>query len=145
VHSGCQLRPSTSSWSHLPTGIDNTGPIYLCFLSSLPHNTSPPVTTAVFGSFLSSLYYKLTLHIGGAGLPILMIRKVSWDPKKDGLLAQSRQSARRFLQSSELGHPHSLNRKRVCPPPPPHWFRGDTLAWEWGGTNSEDGTCTLVL
>jgi hypothetical protein len=30
---------------------------------------------------------------------------------------QSRQSAKLFLQSSELGLPPSLSRKRVCPPP----------------------------
>ncbi len=30
---------------------------------------------------------------------------------------QSRQSAKLFLKSSELGHPHPLTRRRVCPPP----------------------------
>jgi hypothetical protein len=33
-------------------------------------------------------------------------------------IVQSRQSARLFLQSSELGLPRPLNRRRVCPPPP---------------------------
>jgi hypothetical protein len=32
-------------------------------------------------------------------------------------IAQSRQSARLFLQTSELGLPCLLNRRRVCPPP----------------------------
>ena len=32
-------------------------------------------------------------------------------------VAQSRQSARLFLQSSELGLPRPLNRRGVCPPP----------------------------
>ncbi len=32
-------------------------------------------------------------------------------------VSQSRQSAKLFLQSSELGLPHSLTRRRVCPPP----------------------------
>jgi hypothetical protein len=35
---------------------------------------------------------------------------------------QRRQSAKLFLQSSELGLPHSLTRKRVCNPPPPAPF-----------------------
>jgi hypothetical protein len=33
--------------------------------------------------------------------------------------AQSRQSAKLFLQSSELGLSQPLTRRRVCPPPPP--------------------------
>jgi hypothetical protein len=32
---------------------------------------------------------------------------------------QSRQSAKLFLQSSEIGTPHPLSCRRVCPPPPP--------------------------
>ncbi len=36
---------------------------------------------------------------------------------------QSRQSAKLFLQSSELGLPQPLTRRRVCPPPP-LWHRG---------------------
>jgi hypothetical protein len=32
--------------------------------------------------------------------------------------AQSRQSAKLFLQSLDLGLPHPLSRRRVCPPPP---------------------------
>ncbi len=35
------------------------------------------------------------------------------------LSPQSRQSAKLFLQSSELGLPPPLTRRRVCPPPPP--------------------------
>jgi hypothetical protein len=34
------------------------------------------------------------------------------------MFAQSRQSAKLFLQSSELELPHPLSRRRVCPPPP---------------------------
>jgi hypothetical protein len=46
---------------------------------------------------------------------------------------QSRQSARFFLQSSELGPPHFFTHKRVCPPPP--FGSGGTplLAGEGGG------------
>ncbi len=47
---------------------------------------------------------------------------------------QSRQSARLFLQSSELGLPHPLPHRRV--PPPPFWFGrggGGTLARGRGG------------
>jgi hypothetical protein len=39
------------------------------------------------------------------------------------LLTQSRQSAKLFLQSSELGLPHPLNCRRLCPLPP--CFRGE--------------------
>ena len=44
--------------------------------------------------------------------------------------AQSRQSAKLFLQSSELGLPHPLTRKQV---------RG------WGSPSSDEGTYTVVL
>jgi hypothetical protein len=47
-----------------------------------------------------------------------------------GGLPQSRQSARLFLQSSELGLPHPLTRKQV---------RG------WGSPSSDEGTYTVVL
>jgi hypothetical protein len=52
--------------------------------------------------------------------------------------SQSRQSAKLFLQSSELGLPHPLTRRRVCSPllwcAPPLWFRGrGTLASGRGG------------
>jgi hypothetical protein len=48
--------------------------------------------------------------------------------------SQSRQSAKLFLQSSELGLPQPLARRRVCRAPPPFWFRGrGTLAGERGG------------
>ncbi len=42
--------------------------------------------------------------------------------------AQSRKSAKFFLQSSVLGLPHPLTRRRVCPPPP-LWFRGGQTLW----------------
>jgi hypothetical protein len=60
--------------------------------------------------------------------------------------AKCRQSARLFLQSSELRHPHPLTRRRVCSPL--LWFRrGYTLtAGEGvGGPNSDEGTDTVVL
>jgi hypothetical protein len=41
-------------------------------------------------------------------------------------IAQSEQSASLFLQSSELGLPHPLNRRRVCPPL--LWLGGGALA-----------------
>ncbi len=58
---------------------------------------------------------------------------------------QSRRSARLLLQSSELGHPHSLTCMRVLPP---LWFPGGThlLAGEGvGGLSSDEGTDTVVL
>jgi hypothetical protein len=56
-------------------------------------------------------------------------------------MPQSRQSARLFLQSSELRLPHPLTRRRVCPP----LVQGEgahSLAGEggWGGPNSDEGT-----
>ncbi len=61
--------------------------------------------------------------------------------------AQSRQSAKLFLQSSELGLPQPLTRRRVCPPPA--WFRGEGYTrWRergWESPNSNEGTYTVVL
>ncbi len=56
--------------------------------------------------------------------------------------SQRRQSAKLFLQSSELGLPHSLTRRRLCPPP--LWFGGGagthSLAGNEGGrSNSNEG------
>jgi hypothetical protein len=63
---------------------------------------------------------------------------------------QSRQSAKLFLQSSDLGLPHPLARRRVCAPP--LWFRwgggAHSLAGEWRGwesPNSNGGTYTVVF
>jgi hypothetical protein len=48
--------------------------------------------------------------------------------------SQSRQSAKLFLQSSELGLPQPLTRRRVCPVCPPFGSGGrGTLAGERGG------------
>ena len=63
---------------------------------------------------------------------------------------QSRQSAKLFLQSSELGLPPPLARRHVCPPPPLVQGEGapGTLAGVRGGwksPNSGEGTYTVVL
>jgi hypothetical protein len=59
---------------------------------------------------------------------------------------QSRQSAKPFLQSSELGLPQPLTSRRVCPPP---WFWGEGhTRWRERGRespNSDEGTFTVVL
>ncbi len=71
---------------------------------------------------------------------VCLCRRLSWAPEK------CRQSARLFLQSSELRHPHPLTRRRVCSPL--FWFRGDTHSLRergWGGPNSDEGTDTMVL
>jgi hypothetical protein len=52
--------------------------------------------------------------------------------EEDWSNAQSRQSAKLFLQSSELGLPQPLNRRPVSPPPFGSGGRG-TLAGERGG------------
>jgi hypothetical protein len=60
---------------------------------------------------------------------------------------QSRQSAKLFLQSSELGLPHPLTRTRVCTPPlllvpgGPHSLSGEGV----GGPSSDEGTDAVVL
>jgi hypothetical protein len=58
-----------------------------------------------------------------------------------------RQSAKLFLQSSELGLPQPLTRRRVCPPPPRFWGEGHTRWRErgWESPNSDEGTYTVVL
>jgi hypothetical protein len=53
-----------------------TGPMYFVFCRLYP--SFLPATTAVFSSCLSSLYNCIT----GAGLPIHMIKEVSWEPKR---------------------------------------------------------------
>ncbi len=60
---------------------------------------------------------------------------------------QSRQSARLFLQSSELGLPQPLTRRRVCPPLlVGGGGGGNSLAGEGVvGPNSVEGTDTVVL
>jgi hypothetical protein len=63
--------------------VSTNGANVFCFLSSLP--LLPPATTAVFGSYLSSLYSEITLSlhcIAGAGLPNHMMGEVSWDPNR---------------------------------------------------------------
>jgi hypothetical protein len=61
----------------------------------------------------------------------------------EGVYAQSIQSARLSVQSSELGSPTPSSASGGCTPPPP----GDTLDWGEGvvGPNSDEGTDTLVL
>jgi hypothetical protein len=65
------------------------------------------------------------------------------------LYAQSRQNAKLFLQSSELGLPQPLTRRRVCPTPPLVPGGGaHSLAREGVGEsspNSDEGTYTVVL
>jgi hypothetical protein len=48
-----------------------------------------------------------------------MLRKMSILRHTFSPQPQSRQSAKLFLKSSEMGLPQPLTRRRVCPPPPP--------------------------
>jgi hypothetical protein len=60
--------------------------------------------------------------------------------------SQSRQSAKLFLQSSELGLPQPLTRRRVCPPPSVPGVGPHSLAREgWESPSSDEGTYTVVL
>jgi hypothetical protein len=69
-------------------------------------------------------------------------------PYNGQVSTQGRQSAKPFLQSSELGLPAPLTRRSV--PPPPTFGSGGrgTIAGESGGwesPNSDEGTYTVVL
>jgi hypothetical protein len=59
--------------------------------------------------------------------------------------AQSRQSAKPFLQSSELGLPQPLTRRRLFPPPVlgggAQWLAREGL----GESQFDEGTYTVVL
>jgi hypothetical protein len=66
-------------------------------------------------------------HVLSGGLP------------NSALRSQSRQSAKLFLQSSALGLPHSLTRRRVCKPPPPPLGHTRLRERGWGSPNSDRG------
>jgi hypothetical protein len=57
------------------------------------------------------------------------------------LQAQSRQSAKLFLQSSELGLPPTPHPQASVPPPPCFWGEGNTRRRErgWESPNSDEG------
>jgi hypothetical protein len=64
----------------------------------------------------------------------------------EAFLTQSIHSVRLFLQSSELGPPPPLTRRRVCTP---LWFRRGVIPdcgrGDGGGPNLNEGTDTVVL
>jgi hypothetical protein len=69
-------------------------------------------------------------------------------PAHSYMRAQSTQSAKLFLQSSELGLPQPLTPRQVCPPPLPRFWREGHTRWRergWGSPNSDEGTYTVVL
>jgi hypothetical protein len=71
-----------------------------------------------------------------------------WLPLRGSPAAQSRQSAKLFLQSSELELPHPLSRRRGCPPPFGPGGGEVTLACGrgvGGSPNIDEGTYTVVL
>jgi hypothetical protein len=86
-------------------------------------------------------------HLGNTGSGSVHT-VVNMDPGGKRLRAQSRQSAKFFLQLSELGLPQPLTRRRVCPPPR-CWGEGHTRwlerGWDWESPNSDEGTYTVVL
>ncbi len=78
----------------------------------------------------------LSRYLAGWGRPL----------PQGGYTPQSRQSARLFLQSSELGLPQPLTRRRVCSPPHPLVPGGGAHSpWRergWESPNSNEGTYT---
>ncbi len=77
----------------------------------------------------------LSRHLAGWGRPL----------PQGGYTPQSRQSARLFLQSSELGLPQPLTRRQVCPPHPLVPGGGGTLAGGRGGGRVPIPTRGLTL
>jgi hypothetical protein len=90
-----------------------------CFL---PRPLPPPPPQLGSGNLTPPTSYTLPLGCLRSSPP----------PSGKGGGAQSRQSAKLFLQSSELGLPQPLTRRRVCPPPLVPGGRG-TLTGERGG------------
>jgi hypothetical protein len=86
---------------------------------------------------LQSSYYTPLLQLQCFTVSTLPVK---WCP------LQSRQSAKLFHQSSELGLSQPLTRKLVCPPPPFGSGEGHTRWRErgWESPNSNEGTCTVV-
>jgi hypothetical protein len=82
-----------------------------------------------YGLFVTNLWLCLLKTNNNNIIPFLQTQ-----PKP-----QSRQSAKPFLQSSELGLPHSLKRRRMCSPPP-LWFRGGGEVHSLGGEGVGDPT-----
>ncbi len=76
--------------------------------------------TTFLKALFHRLFFKANLHIGGSRRPPQKERKCVEDlcVFSGRLEAQSRQSARLFLQPSELGLPHPLARRLVCPSVP---------------------------
>jgi hypothetical protein len=60
-------------------------------------------------------------------------------------LAQSRQSAQLFLQSSKLGLPHPHTQATVYPPPLVRGKHNRLREMGWGTPNSDEGTDTVIL
>ncbi len=76
--------------------------------SLLPPPTAPAVNFLAEHVLRRQIRFALQMYI-------LWHRKFKIN-KAQRVIVQSRQSAKLFLQSSELGLPHPLTRRRVCPP-----------------------------
>jgi hypothetical protein len=73
----------------------------------------------------------------------LISRSLQYSPQGS---VQSKQSAKLFLQPSELELPHPLTRRRVCTPPPLGSGGAYSLArGGWGSPNSDEVTALVVL
>ncbi len=79
----------------------------VCFLSTLP---LLPATTAVFSSYLSSLYPKHC--IAGASLPIHMIGEVSWEPKIEEARGPLSTNSSMILAQRMLSRTYTIGNKK---------------------------------
>jgi hypothetical protein len=126
--------------SHL-IGVKSNAPV-LIFYSSYFEDTNCSTSIPV-----CEIYVKMTRF--GMDLRQLAVHPKACIVSANAYKAQSRQSAKLFHQSSELGLPQTLTRGGRAPPPPGSGGRG-TLAvgrgvGTWESLNSDEGTYAVVL
>ncbi len=92
--------------------------------------------------------YRVHANVFSLGLCSSVIQLPQHSSPGHYSVPQSRQSAKLYLQSSELGLPQPLTRRRVCPPPLVPGGGAPLLAREGGGRvpiPTRGNTLTVVL